>query len=73
MLRSFMSGIAGLKSYQTKMDVIGNNVANVNTVGFKSSNVNFSDVKAERPAQNRCAFVVVERLQNRECPQRTTV
>ena len=44
MLRSFMSGIAGLKSYQTKMDVIGNNVANVNTVGFKSSNVNFSDV-----------------------------
>ena len=44
MLRSFMSGIAGLKSYQTKMDVIGNNVANVNTVGFKGSNVNFSDI-----------------------------
>ena len=44
MLRSLMSGVAGLKSYQTKMDVIGNNVANVNTVGFKSSNVNFSDV-----------------------------
>ena len=44
MLRSFMSGIAGLKSYQTKMDVIGNNIANVNTIGFKSSNVNFSDV-----------------------------
>lgn len=44
MLRSFMSGIAGMKSYQTKMDVIGNNVANVNTIGFKASSVNFSDV-----------------------------
>ena len=44
MLRSLMSGVAGLKSYQTKMDVIGNNIANVNTVGFKSSSVNFADV-----------------------------
>ena len=44
MLRSFMSGIAGMKSYQTKMDVIGNNIANVNTIGFKASSVNFSDV-----------------------------
>ena len=44
MLRSLMSGVAGLKAYQTKMDVIGNNIANVNTVGFKSSSVNFSDV-----------------------------
>jgi len=44
MLRSLMSGVAGLKAYQTKMDVIGNNIANVNTVGFKSSSVNFSDI-----------------------------
>ena len=44
MLRSLMSGVAGLKAYQTKMDVIGNNIANVNTIGFKSSNVNFSDI-----------------------------
>ena len=44
MLRSLMSGVAGLKAYQTKMDVIGNNIANVNTVGFKSSSVNFADV-----------------------------
>lgn len=44
MMRSLYSGVAGLKVHQTKMDVIGNNIANVNTVGFKSSSVNFSDV-----------------------------
>ena len=44
MMRSMYSGVAGLKVHQTKMDVIGNNIANVNTVGFKASNVNFSDV-----------------------------
>ena len=44
MMRSLFSGISGLKVHQTKMDVIGNNIANVNTVGFKSSSVNFSDV-----------------------------
>lgn len=44
MMRSLYSGVAGLKVHQTKMDVIGNNIANVNTVGFKSSSVNFADV-----------------------------
>lgn len=44
MMRSLFSGVAGLKTHQTKMDVIGNNIANVNTVGFKSSSVTFSDV-----------------------------
>ena len=44
MMRSLFSGVAGLKVHQTKMDVIGNNIANVNTVGFKSSSVVFSDV-----------------------------
>jgi flagellar hook protein FlgE len=44
MMRSLFSGVSGLKVHQTRMDVIGNNIANVNTVGFKSSNVNFSDV-----------------------------
>ncbi len=44
MMRSMYSAIAGLKAHQTKMDVIGNNIANVNTVGFKSSSVIFSDV-----------------------------
>lgn len=43
MMRGLYSGVAGLKTHQTKMDVIGNNIANVNTVGFKSSSVNFSD------------------------------
>ena len=44
MLRSLFSGVAGLKTHQTKMDVIGNNIANVNTYGFKSSRVTFKDV-----------------------------
>ncbi len=44
MMRSLYSGVAGLKTHQTKMDVIGNNIANVNTTGFKSSSVLFSDV-----------------------------
>lgn len=44
MLRSLYSGISGLKTHQTKMDVIGNNIANVNTYGFKSSRVAFKDV-----------------------------
>lgn len=44
MMRSLFSGVSGLKVHQTKMDVIGNNIANVNTVGFKGSSVNFSDV-----------------------------
>jgi len=44
MMRSLYSGVAGLKVHQTRMDVIGNNIPNVNTVGFKSSNVMFQDV-----------------------------
>lgn len=44
MMRSMYSGVSGLKTHQTKMDVIGNNIANVNTVGFKSSSVTFSEI-----------------------------
>ncbi|MBN2221490.1 MAG: flagellar hook protein FlgE [Vallitaleaceae bacterium] len=44
MMRSMYSGVSGLRIHQTKMDVIGNNIANVNTVGFKSSRVTFSEV-----------------------------
>ncbi len=44
MMRSLYSGVAGLKTHQTKMDVIGNNISNVNTVGFRSSQVLFKDV-----------------------------
>lgn len=43
-MRSLFSGVSGLKVHQTKMDVIGNNISNVNTVGFKSSSVNFTDI-----------------------------
>ena len=44
MMRSLYSGVSGIKVHQTKMDVIGNNISNVNTVGFKASTVAFSDV-----------------------------
>lgn len=44
MMRAMYSAVSGLKTHQTKMDVIGNNIANVNTVAFKSSSVTFQDM-----------------------------
>jgi len=44
MMRSMFSGVSGLRSHQTRMDVIGNNVANVNTIGFKSGRVLFQEI-----------------------------
>ena len=44
MMRALYSGVSGLKVHQTKMDVIGNNISNVNTIGFKGSTVTFADV-----------------------------
>ena len=44
MMRSLYSGVSGLKTHQTKMDVIGNNIANVNTVAYKSQSITFSDL-----------------------------
>ena len=44
MNRAMFSGVAGMKAHQTKMDVIGNNIANVNTYGFKSQRAVFSDI-----------------------------
>lgn len=44
MLRSMYSGISGMKSNQTKLDVIGNNIANVSTTGFKASSARFTDM-----------------------------
>lgn len=44
MIRSLYSGISGMRNHQIRMDVIGNNIANVNTTGFKSSRVNFQDM-----------------------------
>ncbi|MBC9783421.1 flagellar hook protein FlgE [Heliobacterium chlorum] len=43
MMRSLFSAVTALRNHQTRMDVIGNNIANVNTVGFKKSRVTFSD------------------------------
>ena len=47
MMRSLFSGVTGLRSHQTRMDVIGNNIANVNTLGFKKSTTTFSDLYSE--------------------------
>jgi flagellar hook protein FlgE len=47
MMRSLYSGVSGLKLHQTRMDVIANNISNVNTVGFKSSRVIFSDIYSQ--------------------------
>ena len=44
MMRSLYSGVAGLKTHQTRMDVIGNNIANVNTTSYKSQSMTFSDL-----------------------------
>ncbi|CAM3438817.1 MULTISPECIES: flagellar basal body rod protein FlgG [Saccharibacillus] len=50
MLRSMYSGVSGMKGFQTKLDVIGNNIANVNTAGFKSSRVMFKDILSQTAA-----------------------
>ena len=47
MLKSLYSGVSGLQSHQVAMDVESNNIANVNTVGFKYSRANFSDLLAQ--------------------------
>ena len=47
LMKSLDSGISGLRAFQTKMDVIGNNIANVETTGFKSSDVTFSDMLSQ--------------------------
>ena len=44
MMRSLFSGVAGLKTHQTRMDVIGNNIANVNTTAYKSQSMVFNDL-----------------------------
>jgi len=59
MIRSMYSGISGLKNFQTKLDVIGNNIANVNTYGFKKGRTVFKDLYsqtitgASAPGENR--------------------
>jgi len=50
MLRSLYSGVTGMKNFQTKLDVIGNNIANVNTYGFKKGRTTFSDLISQTTA-----------------------
>src|SRR5437868_10589563 len=47
MMRSMFAAISGLKNHQTFMDVVGNNIANVNTTGFKQSRVTFQDILSQ--------------------------
>lgn len=59
MLRSMYAGISGMKNFQTKLDTVGNNIANVNTLGFKKGRVTFQDMMsqttstAQGPTANR--------------------
>ena len=48
MMRSLYSGVSGLQNHQTRMDVIGNNISNVNTTGFKRGRVNFQDTISQQ-------------------------
>jgi len=50
MLRSMYSGVSGMRGFQTKLDVIGNNIANVNTIGFKTGRVMFKDILSQTVA-----------------------
>lgn len=55
MMRSMFSGVSGLKNHQTAMDVIGNNVANVNTAAFKASKVVFQDIVSQTVSEATAA------------------
>ena len=47
MMRSLYSGVSGLRNHQIRMDVLGHNIANVNTFGFKKSRVSFQDILSQ--------------------------
>ncbi len=59
MMRSLFSGVSGLKNHQTRMDVIGHNISNVNTYGYKATRVTFQDMLSQtiagaaKPEENR--------------------
>ena len=48
MMRSLYTGLSGVKTHQSGMDVVGNNIANVNTVGYKSSRTTFADMLSQK-------------------------
>ena len=47
MLRSMFTGISGLQNHQVRLDVVANNIANINTIGFKRGRVNFADILSQ--------------------------
>lgn len=47
MMRSLYAGVSGLQNHQIRMDVIGNNISNINTIGFKKGRVNFQDLLSQ--------------------------
>ena len=47
MMRSLYSGVSGLQNHQIRMDVLGNNISNINTTGFKKGRVNFQDMLSQ--------------------------
>jgi flagellar hook protein FlgE len=51
LVKSLNAGVSGLNAFQKKMDVIGNNIANVGTVGFKSSNISFSEMMSSNSSR----------------------
>src|SRR6056297_3378396 len=53
MMRSMYAGVSGLKVHQTKMDVIGNNISNVNTTGFKGSRATFKSMMSQLMAASK--------------------
>lgn len=57
MVRSMYAGVAGMKANQTRMDVIGNNIANANTYGFKSSRATFRDMYYQQIRALRAAVL----------------
>jgi flagellar hook protein FlgE len=52
MMRSLNSGVSGLQQFQSRIDVIGNNIANSNTLGFKSSRIDFADALSQTMQQS---------------------
>jgi flagellar hook protein FlgE len=64
MMRSLTAGMTGLKGFQTKMDVIGNNIANVNTAGFKGSRVTFAELISQDKAKAGSRFNQAPSIKN---------
>ena len=62
MMRSLYSAVSGLKTHQTRMDVIGNNIANVNTEAFKSSSVRFSEIMYHWLMRRRLSTFVINMM-----------